>query len=227
MPMNSSKPFSASRYYRALDRRYGPQHWWPARTPFEVAVGAVLVQNTAWTNVEKAIAELRRRRLLTPAKLHAAPVGLVARAVRSSGTYRVKARRLKALVAWWVNRDGPLEDVHGIGPETADSIRLYAFGEPRFVIDAYTRRVLSRHGVASADAPYAELQRLFESSLPRDARLFSELHALLVRVGKEHCRATARCDGCPLQRFMPPPARRAAASLRSKRAQRPMAARHA
>ncbi len=201
--MNSLKRFSANSYYRALARRYGPQHWWPARTPFEVAVGAVLVQNTAWSNVEKAVAELRRRRLLAPAKLRAAPVGLVARAIRSSGTYRVKARRLKALVAWWMSRAGALEDVHGIGPETADSIRLYAFGERRFVIDAYTRRVVSRHGLARADAPYADLQRLFESSLPRDARLFNEFHALLVRVGKEHCRATARCEGCPLRSFLP------------------------
>jgi endonuclease-3 related protein len=201
--MNSSKRFSASSFHRALARRYGPQHWWPARTAFEVAVGAVLVQNTAWANVEKAIAGLRRRRLLTPAKLHAAPVGLVARVIRPSGTYRVKARRLKALVAWWIRRDGALDDVHGIGPETADSIRLYAFGEPRFVIDAYTRRVLSRHGLARANAPYAELQRLFESSLPRDARLFNEFHALLVAVGKEHCRATPRCESCPLRKFLP------------------------
>jgi endonuclease-3 related protein len=203
-------------WFDALLRAYGPQRWWPAESPFEVMVGAILTQNTAWTNVEKTIASLRRRGWLDPHAIDALPASRLGPAIRSSGTWRLKARRLKTLVRWFVSRGADvallrdLPDLRdellaldGVGPETADAILLYAVGRPNFVIDAYTRRVLSRHGLAPSDATYDELQRLFESTLPRDAALFNEFHALIVRAGKRHCRATALCAGCPLERFLP------------------------
>jgi endonuclease-3 related protein len=208
---------SLRRYYAALARHYGPQHWWPGDSPFEVMVGAILAQNTAWANVEKAIARLKARGWLDARRIDALPAARLAAAIRPAGTFRVKARRVKSFVRWFVRRYGgsaarmqrspPGRDellaLDGIGPETADAILLYAAGVPTFVVDAYTRRVAARHGLAPEDATYDELKSLFESSLPRDRRLFSEFHALIVAVGKEHCRATARCEGCPLRRFLP------------------------
>jgi endonuclease-3 related protein len=184
-----------------------------------MAVGAILTQNTAWPNVERAIARLRDERALDVRVLHDAPLATLAGWIRPAGTFRVKARRLRAFTTLLMEQFGGRLDrllaldrdalravllgVHGIGPETADCIVLYAAGKPSFVIDAYTRRVLHRHGWADHDAPYDRLAGLFTASIPRDARIYNEYHALLVRLGKEHCRARARCEGCPLQRLLP------------------------
>ncbi|MBN2021664.1 MAG: endonuclease III domain-containing protein [Pirellulales bacterium] len=198
---------------------YGPQHWWPGESPFEVMVGAVLVQNTAWKNVERAIANLRERDLLSPKALFAVPLDELEELVRPAGYYRVKARRLFNLLAMVVRRyDGDLDAmfatnvhalreellaVNGVGPETADSILLYAGGLPIFVIDTYTHRVLARHGWIEFDVTYHDLQEHFEANLERDAALYNEFHALLVRVGHRHCRKTPKCAGCPLEHLLP------------------------
>ena len=201
--------------YRRLLRRFGPRHWWPAKTPFEVAVGAVLTQNTAWTNVERAIAALTRARALSPRRLWDMPTRQLARRIRPAGYFNLKARRLRALVAWWVRQGNPvvatrrrplaalrqeLLGVHGIGPETADSILLYALGRPAFVVDAYTKRILARHGWVSWETPYDALQRVFTQRLPRDAALYNEYHALLVELGKTTClKRRPKCGECPLR----------------------------
>jgi endonuclease-3 related protein len=205
--------------YERLYRVYGPQHWWPGETAFEVLVGAVLVQNTAWKNVEKAIGNLREEGLLDPRRLLATEDEELAELIRSAGYYRMKTRRLKNLLRMLVERfDGslemmfaePLEElrakllaVNGIGPETADSILLYAGNLPKFVVDAYTYRVFARHGWIDFGTDYHELQAHFESGLERDAVLYNEYHALLVRVGHLHCRKTPKCDGCPLAELLP------------------------
>ncbi len=208
------------RYYHTLHRALGPQHWWPARTPFEVIVGAILTQSTAWVNVERAIANLRREQLLTPRALERVPLGKLARLVKPSGYFRQKAKKLKAFVRFLrVEYRGSLKRmfatataelrekllrVHGIGPETADSILLYAGSHPVFVVDAYTKRILARHALLGENAGYEETRALFEANLPRDARLFNEYHALLVQVGKHWCRTrTPRCHECPLEPFLP------------------------
>ncbi len=204
-------------FHQAMLGRYGPQHWWPARAPFEVVVGAVLTQNTSWTNVEQAIARLDAAGALDPHVLDAMPPGRLAELIRPAGYYNLKARRLKELVGWLVAAyDGDLERmrrvppaamreqllaVRGVGPETADSILLYALGHPVFVVDAYTYRVVVRHGLLAPPTDYDELKGLFQDHLPADAAMFNEYHALLVRVGKEHCRRRARCEACPLQAF--------------------------
>ena len=203
------------RLYSALHARYGPQGWWPARTPFEVAVGAVLTQHTAWTGAARAIANLRAARRLEPRRLAALPAPALGRLIRPAGTWRLKARRLLALTSFMLKRAGgrperlrraPLEllrgellAVPGIGPETADAILLYAMDRPVFVADAYTRRVLSRHRIVPGDGDYETLRRFLEMHLPGDPALFNELHALLVAVAKSHCRARPHCDGCPLR----------------------------
>lgn len=205
------------RMFDALLAAWGPQHWWPGDTPLEVIVGAILTQNTNWKNVERAIARLRANGMLDWRRLHAATTDELAEMIRPAGTYRVKARRLKAFVEFLFARFGgrlenmkrvampelrrQLLEVPGIGPETADAILLYALGRPVFVVDAYTRRVLLRHRLIDASARYDDIQRVFESALPRDVALFNEYHALLVEVGKHHCRSTARCAGCPLEGF--------------------------
>jgi endonuclease-3 related protein len=201
------------RLYDALLAHYGPQHWWPGETPFEVMVGAVLTQNTNWQNVARAISHLKEARLLEPRRLVRLPMNQLAWLIRPAGYYNVKARRLKALVRWLAAKGGDpvralsgdlherraeLLGVFGVGPETADSILLYAGRRPTFVVDAYTRRILSRHGVVPRDAGYAQIKSLFESSLPRDTGLYNEYHALLVRLGKEECRTAPRCDSCPV-----------------------------
>ena len=207
------------RFYQTLAAALGPMHWWPARTRFEVIVGAILTQNTAWRNVERAISNLRRTRMLTPQALERLPLGKLARLVRPSGYFRQKAKKLKALVRFLrENFSGSLARmfrtptaelrakllaVHGIGPETADSILLYAGNHPVFVVDAYTRRILLRHGLVEEKAGYEEVRQVFESALPRDAKLFNEFHALLVNVGKNWCRPQQpRCDQCPLGPFL-------------------------
>jgi len=211
-------------FYRVLSGKLGPQSWWPAKTPFEVIVGAILTQSTAWTNVERAIANLRRERMLTPAALERVPMVRLARLVQPSGYFRQKAKKLKAFVKFLRREYGgslarmfrtpthelreKLLAVHGIGPETADSILLYAGNHPVFVVDAYTKRALVRHGLVGENASYEEIRAVFErtatSGLPRDASLYNEFHALLVQVGKHWCRPReARCDACPLGSFLP------------------------
>lgn len=204
-------------FYGALMSAYGPQGWWPGKTCVEIVVGAILAQNTAWTNVERAIAALRTAGLLDWTALRGAEVESLAEHIRPSGTYRVKARRVKALVAWFFERfggdersmfatplpslRGELLGVPGIGPETADAILLYAGGLPTFVVDAYTTRLLRRHGLVDGRASYEAVKALFEDALPADAATFNEYHALIVAVGKRHCRPNARCEGCPLEQF--------------------------
>lgn len=203
------------RLHVALARHFGPQRWWPARTAFEVAAGAVLVQFTTWTNAARAVAALRARGLLNPARMAAAPAEEIEAAIRPAGTYRLKATRLRALTAWLLERfdgrfDGlraaplaalrrELRRVPGIGPETADVILLYAAHRPVFVVDAYTRRILARHRLLPAGLPYEEARRFLESHLPSDPWLFNEYHALLVTAGKRYCRAEPRCTECPLR----------------------------
>ncbi|MGH9793623.1 MAG: endonuclease III domain-containing protein [Candidatus Acidiferrales bacterium] len=206
-------------YHDAMYAALGPQQWWPARTPFEVIVGAILTQSTAWVNVERAIVSLRRERMLTPLALERVPLARLARLIRPSGYFRQKARKLKAFVRFLRGEFGGslarmfrtptarlremLLEVHGIGPETADSILLYAGNHAVFVVDAYTRRVLVRHGLIGSKAGYEEMRALFESNLPRDAKLYNEYHALLVQVGKNYCRPAApQCDGCPLGKYL-------------------------
>lgn len=209
------------KYYDALLRRYGRQRWWPAETPFEVMVGAILAQNTAWTNVEKAILNLKASGLLDPRRLQEVDPDTLALAVRPSGYFNQKARRLKGYAAWFLERFGgdvarmraappvPLREellaIKGIGRETADSILLYALGHASFVVDTYTYRVLSRHALVPEETSYEEMQALLEGGLPRDAKLYNEFHALIVAVGKEFCRAKARCEKCPLRRYLPSP----------------------
>jgi len=203
-----------------LHAAYGPRHWWPAKTPFEVLVGAVLVQNTSWQNVEKAIDRLREYDLLEPHALYAVPVEELEELIRPAGYFRIKARRLRNLLEFLVDRyhgsldamfQTPLAElregllrVNGIGPETADSILLYAGGLPTFVVDAYTHRVFARHGWIAFDADYYQIKDHFESGLPQDAALFNEYHALLVEVGKRHCRKQPQCHDCPLADLLPP-----------------------
>ncbi len=202
-----------SEIYRRLFLAYGPQGWWPADSPFEVMVGAILTQATNWRNVERAIGNLKEAGVLSPEAVLQLPEEELARLVRPAGFYRQKARRLKSLARAVLSHGGTeaflslppgklreiLLSLPGIGPETADSILLYAAERPVFVVDAYTRRIFSRLGFIRGNEPYEELRALFERCLPRDTRLYQEYHALLVRHGKEHCRARPRCHGCPLR----------------------------
>jgi endonuclease III related protein len=205
--------------YERLRRRFGHAGWWPARSPFEVCLGAILTQNTAWPNVEKALGALRARRWLSYRALQGRPAADLAPVLRSAGTYRVKARRVAAFVEFlgsayrgrvegMAGQDAgvlrrQLLAVHGIGRETADAIALYAAGRPLFVIDAYTRRVFSRLGRVSGTEPYDALQRYFMDGLPRSAPLYNDYHAQIVRLAKDHCRARPRCGGCPLEDLCP------------------------
>lgn len=209
-------------YFTILFDAYGPQKWWPGRTRFEIIVGAILTQNTNWTNVERAIKALRRKRLLHPAGIASAPVDTLATLIRASGYFRQKARKLKEFVAYLDSKhNGSLNKmfvtpttklreqllaVHGIGPETADSILLYAGKHPVFVVDAYTRRILERHKLVPDKSSYEEIRGLMERSLPRDVSLFNEFHALIVHVGKYFCRPKAPiCSACPLNCYLPKP----------------------
>lgn len=201
--------------YRDLYGCFGPQGWWPGDSPFEVIVGAVLTQNTAWQNVEKAIRNLKKSRRLSFKKMRALSQKQLSKLIRPAGYYNVKAKRLKNLLELIFRRFGgdlgkmrktgtlelrrELLSVNGVGPETADSILLYAFEKPVFVIDAYTRRLLTRHGLADEKASYEDLQDLFMKNMPADQSLFNEYHALIVRLAKEYCRKSKeKCPSCPL-----------------------------
>jgi endonuclease-3 related protein len=202
--------------YQTLFEAFGPQDWWPGETPFEVMVGAVLTQNTNWRNVSRAIAHLKGADLLSLEALTALPTPLLADKIRPAGYYNLKADRLKNLLHF-INREyqGDLEaffgekpetlrqgllSVRGIGPETADSIILYGAHKPVFVVDAYTYRILFRHGLISEEAEYHDIQELFQQALPASAALFNEYHALLVRLGKEFCKKNnPLCTSCPIE----------------------------
>ena len=228
--------------------RWGPQNWWPAQSRFEVIIGAYLAQNTAWTNVEKAIVNLRRERLLSVKGIREVPIGKLENLVRSSGYFRQKARKLKIFVKYLDKTYGgslermfaqPTEklraellSLNGVGPETADSILLYGGNHPVFVVDAYTRRILERHGIIHSKTKYEEIRSFIEAvigqsaahsftdlerrSEPRHpvsrmsrmtrsdlAQHYNEFHALIVRAGSQYCRSTPKCEECPLREFLP------------------------
>jgi len=203
--------------YKKLLAVHGPQRWWPGNSRFEIMVGAVLTQNTAWINVERAIENLKQARALAPEKILAAHPRRLAGWLRPSGYFNVKARRLKAMCRWLVEQGGVrrlarlptpalragLLSVNGIGPETADDILLYAFERPVFVVDAYTRRIFHRLGISRGTEDYETLRRLFEGVLGEDAALFNEYHALIVAHGKDVCRKKPQCDQCCLASVCP------------------------
>ena len=205
--------------YTALFDHFGPQHWWPAETVFEVIVGAVLTQNTSWKNVDRALENLRAAGVLHLEGLRGLHHEELAELIRPAGYFRLKARRLRNLLDLIHERhDGSLErflatdlqtlreqllGVNGIGPETADSILLYAAEKPTFVIDAYTHRVAKRHGWVEQERDYHGLKEYFEAALPQEVPLYNEYHALLVRVGHEFCKPTPRCEHCPLRPLLP------------------------
>jgi endonuclease-3 related protein len=208
--------------YTSLLDHFGPQSWWPAESPFEVMVGAVLTQNTNWANVSRAIDTLKSENILSPALLQALPLDVLAEKIKPSGYYNLKAKRLKNLLDLLteeIELSGSLESffsqdrdmlrekllqVKGIGPETADSILLYAAEKPIFVVDAYTHRFLVRHGLIGEESSYQEMQELFMDSLPEEAALYNEYHALIVRLGKEFCKKrNPLCRECPLREFEP------------------------
>lgn len=201
-----------TRVFEWLLARYGPQHWWPGETPFEVMVGAVLTQNTAWQNVERAIGNLKHAGRLDPQAIVALAPAELAEHLRPSGYFNVKAKRLQSLCRALLSLGGeracrrlPTDElrhallaIHGVGPETADDILLYTFQRPVFVIDAYTRRLMQRLGYAHGEESYEILRRGFEQALAPDVALFNEYHALIVRHAKAHCRVKAVCLACPL-----------------------------
>ena len=200
--------------YDRLISHYGPQEWWPAEEPFEVIIGAILTQSTAWTNVEKAIRNLKTAGRLSSKGIRALSPAELAGLIRPSGYFNVKAKKLQAFCKWFGERyDDNLEDlfsnetsslreqllgIYGIGEETADSIILYAVNKPVFVIDAYTRRFIGRIGLAPGNNTYAAYQELFMENLPTNTPLFNEYHALLVRLGKEACKKSPLCENCCL-----------------------------
>lgn len=203
--------------YQQLVRHFGHRSWWPAETPFEVCVGAILTQNTSWKNVERAIISLKDADALSPKRIFDLEPSALAALIRSAGYYNVKAKRLQNFVRHLVRKHGgnldslfsgsvanirsELLSINGIGKETADSMILYAGGKPIFVVDAYTKRVLTRHRLTSELADYDALQDLFHKNLPRSASLFNDFHAQIVAVGNQYCRKTPRCDLCPLNGF--------------------------
>ncbi|HDI72925.1 MAG TPA: endonuclease III domain-containing protein [Candidatus Altiarchaeales archaeon] len=201
--------------YNILFKKFGEQHWWPAETEFEVIVGAILTQAAAWKNVELAIENLRVENLLNPEGIYKTKESKLKKLIRPAGYFNAKARKLKEFVNFlFENYDGNLKlmlnqpheklrgellSIWGIGPETADSIVLYAANKPSFVVDAYTKRIFSRIGLVDDDINYEDLKKFFEENLPRDVRLYNEFHALLVRLGKEYCKTKPLCDECPVK----------------------------
>lgn len=250
LPNSSARPRLSGEiiaYYRALLHRWGPQNWWPAQSRLEVIVGAYLTQNTNWTNVEKAMANLRRARVLSIKGLRDLPLDHLQQLIRPSGYFRQKAEKLKTFIRFLdANYSGSLDRMfsqpteklraellalNGVGPETADSILLYAGNHPVFVVDAYTRRIFERHGITAPKARYDDIRLLIEDALTRAApeqlefqelgsdprhpvsrmsrmsrnelaQHYNELHALIVRAGNLYCRSTPKCEGCPLQKFL-------------------------
>ena len=205
--------------YKTLHKVYGPQRWWPADTQLEMMVGAILTQNTAWKNVEKAMCRLRDAGALgSVAKFSALSRSRLAGLIRPAGYYNIKARRLKNLVSMIMSDYGggidlmahektqalreKLLSVNGIGPETRDSILLYAFRRPVFVVDTYTKRIFSRHGFVREGDSYDLVQAIFASNLPCRTKMFNEYHALIVRLAKDHCRTKAKCEKCPLKNML-------------------------
>lgn len=201
-------------YYRLLEH-FGPQNWWPAKSRFEVIVGAILTQNTAWGNVVKALDNLSAKKLMSPTRLREAKKAELAKLIKPAGYYNIKADRLKEFLKFlfrryrgdlrrvFLARTETLRDellkVRGIGEETADSILLYAAQRPVFVVDAYTRRVLFRHKLVSSRSTYHQIQSIFTENLPRDVGLYNEYHALIVRLGKTYCTAKPYCEACPIR----------------------------
>lgn len=256
-----------TKIYQALFDRFGPQSWWPGDTAFEVIVGAVLTQNTNWKNVEKAIVNLKREGLLSVDRLHKVSLERLAQVIKPAGYFNIKAKRLKNVVAFIVERypdagtrlslngrrkafrsgfrpveacnhgfqstglhGGSLDavnqqslddlrrellSINGVGPETADSILLYAFDRPAFVVDAYTKRFLTRHNLVSSEADYHEVQKIFLDALDPDVRLFNEYHALIVKLAKDFCRTVPQCADCPLQNMRYNPSDRCGSCYRS------------
>lgn len=210
--MPRSRRLTLHQVYEQLLAAHGPRDWWPGETPFEIMVGAILTQNTAWTNVEKAIAALKARDRLAPEAILAARRDHLAQWIRPSGYFNIKADRLRQFCRWYLDQGGwevlqsrdtarlrqELLAVKGIGPETADDMLLYAFERPVFVIDAYTRRIFSRLGLLEEGMGYEELRARFEETLGPDVALFNEYHALIVQHGKDVCRTRPRCGGCSL-----------------------------
>ena len=206
--------------YQHLSQVLGPQRWWPGETPFEIIVGAVLTQNTNWQNVVRAIDKLRAADLLEPHALYNVPPEELEELIQSAGYFRVKAQRLRNVLRFIIERyDGSLDKmfrtalpelraellaISGIGPETADSILLYAGNLPTFVVDAYTHRILARHGWMDFDADYHQIQEYLLASLPQDAQLYNEFHAQFVYLGKHYCKKTGpKCRECPLFKMLP------------------------
>lgn len=200
--------------YKLLFDFFGPRYWWPAETPLEVIVGAILTQNTSWANVEKAITNLKKYDLLNARKLRQVNPLHLAKIIRSAGFYNLKTKRLKNFINFLFSdykgklslmfkaKTGRLRrellSINGLGPETVDSILLYAGGKSVFVVDAYTKRILSRHKLIAKESEYSQIQEYFMKSLPRNAKLFNEFHALLVQLGKDFCRKKPMCLKCPL-----------------------------
>jgi endonuclease-3 related protein len=205
-----------ARIYKKLYASFGPQRWWPAESAFEVMVGAILTQNTSWQNVEKAIANLKKSNLLTARKLYALAPDKLALLLKPAGYYNIKAKRLRNFLKFFIERFSAspkkmarvparrlrreLLSVNGVGPETADSILLYALNKPVFVVDAYTKRIFSRHRFIKEGAQYGQVQDFFQRCLQKSPRLFNEYHALIVKLGKDFCRKSKpRCAACPLR----------------------------
>ncbi len=211
---------SLKKIYAVLYKKFGPQHWWPGDTPFEVAVGAILTQNTNWSNVEKAIFNLKKAKALSASAMSRLSHEELAALIKPAGYFNVKAKRLRSFLDFLNSEYSgsmikmkksdadllrhQLLSVNGIGPETADSILLYALDKPVFVIDAYTKRILSRHGIMGADADYNQYQQLFHASFDNDTALFNEYHALIVRLGKDFCKPRPLCSSCPLNSIPSP-----------------------
>jgi endonuclease III related protein len=194
------------RIYNLLYKAYGPQYWWPCSTKekkFEMIIGSILTQNTSWKNVEIAIKNLNDNDLIASDKIIKADINNLKKLIKSAGYYNQKAERLKIVAKFFkenksITREKLLK-VNGIGPETADSILLYAYNKPYFVIDAYTKRIFNRLELAKTES-YEELQKLFEANLPKEAQLFNEYHALIVKLAKEHCKKKPECGNCPLNK---------------------------
>jgi endonuclease-3 related protein len=203
--------------YAELRQSFGHQKWWPGDTTFEVMVGAILTQNTAWTNVEKAISNLKKAKKLSFEALRRMPQKKLSQLIRPAGYFNVKADRLKCYLDFLDQECGgdlsklkrktmpaireKLLAVKGVGPETADSILLYALNKTSFVIDAYTKRIFSRHGLAGSHEAYERWREIFMRALPDDRGLYNDFHAQIVRTGKDYCRKVPRCEKCPLRRF--------------------------